>query len=192
MCISCVTAIQKNNMKGPITTDSGSEATPYDYGAGEVSTLGSLQPGLVYDTTITDYLNYLCYIGLNVTSIKLIAGTIPQGFACPKDSTSDNVSNINYPSIAISNFTGNTKITRTVTNVGEDDETVYSAMLEVPSGVDVKISPSKLQFSKSITKLSYEVSFSATTPVNGDLLGSITWSNGKYNVRSPFVLAKAK
>ncbi|KAK4275082.1 hypothetical protein QN277_018221 [Acacia crassicarpa] len=183
-------AIQKNNMDEPITTDAGSVATPYDHGAGEVSTLGSLQPGLVYETTTTDYLNYLCYIGLNVTSIKLISGTLPDGFACPKDSSSDNVSNMNYPSIAISNFKETSKITRTVTNVGEDDETVYSVVVEAPNGVDVKVSPSKLQFTQSSKKLSYEVSFSATASVNQAVFGSITWSNGKYNVRSPFVLTK--
>ncbi|XP_028784672.1 CO(2)-response secreted protease-like [Neltuma alba] len=183
-------AIQMNNMKEPITTDSGTVATPYDYGAGEVSTLGSLQPGLVYETTTTDYLNYLCYIGLNISSIKLIAGTVPDGFACPKDSTSDNISNINYPSIAVSNFKGTSKITRTVSNVGEDEETVYTAVVEAPSGVDVKVSPNKLQFTKSSKKLSYEVSFSATASVKEAVFGSITWSNGKYNVRSPFVLTK--
>ncbi|PNX98976.1 subtilisin-like protease-like protein [Trifolium pratense] len=58
-------ATQFNNMKAPITRDLGSVATPYDYGAGGITTIQPFQPGLVYETTTLDYFNYLCYIGLN-------------------------------------------------------------------------------------------------------------------------------
>lgn len=177
-----------------MTTDSGSVATPYDYGAGEMTTSASFQPGLVYETSTTDYLNYLCYIGLNVTTIKVISRTVPDSFTCPQDSSADHVSNINYPSIAITNFNGKgaINVSRTVTNVGEEDETVYSTIVDAPSGVNIKLIPEKLQFTKSSKKLSYQVIFSLTssTSLKEDLFGSIAWSNGKYIVRSPFVLAK--
>ena len=178
-------------MKAPITTDSGSIATPYDYGAGEITTSKPLQPGLVYETNTVDYLNYLCYTGHNLTTVKVISGTVPDNFNCPKDSTSDLISNINYPSIAV-NFTGkaNVVVSRTVTNVAEEDETVYSAVVEAPKGVFVKVTPNKLQFTKSSKKLSYQVIFAPKASLRKDLFGSITWSNGKYIVRSPFVLTK--
>ncbi|KAH1109408.1 hypothetical protein AAZX31_04G021400 [Glycine max] len=185
-------AIQINNLKAPITTDSGRVATPYDYGAGEMTTSESLQPGLVYETNTIDYLNYLCYIGLNITTVKVISRTVPANFSCPKDSSSDLISNINYPSIAV-NFTGKAavNVSRTVTNVGEEDETAYSPVVEAPSGVKVTVTPDKLQFTKSSKKLGYQVIFSSTlTSLKEDLFGSITWSNGKYMVRSPFVLTK--
>ena len=54
------TATQINNLKGPITTEKGTAATPYDFGAGELSITEPLQPGLVYETTAIDYLNFLC------------------------------------------------------------------------------------------------------------------------------------
>ncbi|RZC14639.1 CO(2)-response secreted protease isoform C [Glycine soja] len=184
-------AIQNDNLKAPITTDSGSIATPYDYGAGEITTSKPLQPGLVYETNTVDYLNYLCYTGHNLTTVKVISGTVPDNFNCPKDSTSDLISNINYPSIAV-NFTGkaNVVVSRTVTNVAEEDETVYSAVVEAPKGVFVKVTPNKLQFTKSSKKLSYQVIFAPKASLRKDLFGSITWSNGKYIVRSPFVLTK--
>ena len=189
-----IAAIQNNNLKAPITTDSGSVATPYDYGAGEMTTSEPLQPGLVYETTTIDYLNYLCYIGLNITTVKVISRTVPDNFSCPKDSSSYQISNINYPSIAISNLNGKSgavNVSRTVTNVGEDDETVYSSVVDAPSGVNVKLVPDKLQFTKSSKTLTYQVIFSLTsTSLNEDLFGSITWSSGKYTVRSPFVLTK--
>ncbi|AES74056.1 putative tripeptidyl-peptidase II [Medicago truncatula] len=163
-------------MKDPITTDLGSIATPYDYGAGEITISESFQPGL--DTI--------------QPTIKAISKTVPGSFSCPKDSTPDHISNINYPSIAISNFTGrgSVNVSRTVTNVGEEDETVYSAIVDAPSGVKVQLIPEKLQFTKSSKKISYQVIFSYTLiPLNDDLFGSITWRNDKYSVRSPFVLS---
>jgi hypothetical protein len=184
-------ATQIDNTKAPITTDLGSVATPYDYGAGEITITESFQPGLVYETTILDYLNYLCYIGLNTTTIKIISKTVPKNFSCPKDSTPDHISNINYPSIAISKFTGKetVKVSRTVTNIGEEDETVYSGIADAPNGVKVQLIPEKLEFTKSSKTLSYQVVFSSTlTSLKKDLFGSITWSNGKHSVRSPFVL----
>lgn len=179
-------------MKAPITTDLGSIATPYDYGAGEITSTEPFQPGLVYETNTLDYLNYLCYIGFNTTTIKVISRTVPDSFSCPKDSTSGLISNINYPSIAISNFNGKeiVNVSRTVTNVGEEDETVYSAIVDAPSGVKVQLVPEKLQFTKSSKQLSYQVIFSSSlSSLKNDLFGSITWSNGKHNVRSPFVLS---
>ncbi|KAI4336753.1 hypothetical protein L6164_015241 [Bauhinia variegata] len=165
-------------------------ATPYYYGAGELTT-GPLQPGLVSEITTTDYLNYLCFIGLDITSIKVISKTVSDGFTCPKDSNADMISNINYPSIAISNFNAKeTKnVTRTVSNVGGDDQTVYSSVVDAPSGVTVKVTPDKLQFTKSSNKLSYQVVFALTSTLKEDAFGSITWTNGKYTVRSPFVLS---
>lgn len=185
-------ATRINNLKTPITTDSSSIATPYDYGAGQVTSTGPLHPGLVYETDTIDYLNYLCYYGFDTSKVKTIARTIPIGFACPKDSKADYISNINYPSIAISKFNGkeSRNISRKVTNVAGDGEMVFTANVDAPRGLSVKVIPDKLTFSKNNQKLSYQVVFSATTLVpKEDMFGSLTWSNGQYKVRSPFVVS---
>ncbi|XP_048444247.1 CO(2)-response secreted protease-like [Pyrus x bretschneideri] len=185
------TASQTDNLGAPITTDKNSTATPYDYGAGEVTTTGPLQPGLVYETGTVDYLNYLCYYGYNISQIKTISKTVPKEFACPKDSNADYISNINYPSIAISNLNGKASknVTRTVTNVAGDGEIIFTATVDAPSGLTVKVIPDKLQFSKNNQKLTYQVVFSPTTSSpKEDMFGSVTWTNAKYKVRSPFVL----
>ncbi|OIT30216.1 PREDICTED: CO(2)-response secreted protease-like [Nicotiana attenuata] len=182
------TAIQTNNLKAPITTVSGSKATPYDIGAGEASTSGPLKPGLVYETDVADYLQFLCSVSFNISQIKLISNTVPKDFSCPNNSTSEMVSNMNYPSIAISSLKENEpkKVTRTVTNTGEE-ASVYTAIIEAPTGLEVQVIPSKLEFTNKSKKLSYEVSFKASSTSKEDLFGSITWTNGKYKVRSPFV-----
>lgn len=185
-------ATRINNLKTPITTDSSSIATPYDYGAGQVTSTGPLHPSLVYETDTIDYLNYLCYYGFDTSKLKTIVRTIPIGFACPKDSKADYISNINYPSIAISKFNGKERrnISRKVTNVAGDGEMVFTANVDAPRGLSVKVIPDKLTFSKNNQKLSYQVVFSATTLVpKEDMFGSLTWSNGQYKVRSPFVVS---
>ncbi|XP_008800183.2 CO(2)-response secreted protease-like [Phoenix dactylifera] len=185
------TATQTNNDEASLTTDSGSTATPYDYGAGEVSPTSALQPGLVYEVGTEDYLQFLCNYGYQSSEIKLIT-TIPDGFECPENSSKDLISNLNYPSITISSLMGNGRkiVDRTVTNVGAEEETTYVASIQSPPGIDVKVTPSKLQFTKNIKKLSYQVIFSAVnSSTKGDLLGSITWSDGTCKVRSPLVVS---
>lgn len=185
------TAIQTNNLGSPMTLDTGSVATPYDYGAGEISTTGALQPGLVYETDITDYLNYLCSRGYNLSIIKSISKTVPDGFDCPKKPTADYISNMNYPTIAVSELKGkeSKKISRTVTNVGGNGETVYTVSVDAAGEVDVRVIPEKLEFTKNNQKQSYQVVFTSTVgTLKKDVFGSITWTNGKYRVRSPFVV----
>lgn len=171
----------------------GSVATPYDIGAGEVSTFGPLQPGLVYETDTQDYLTFLCNYHYDLSKIKIISPTLPPKFSCPKDSNASQISNMNYPSISISEFDGKAskKIKRTVTNVGVDKETVYVAIVDAPVGLKVKVIPGKLQFTKKVKRLSYKVIFStsASSKTEEDMFGSITWTNGKYRVRSPFVVS---
>ncbi|KAL0360513.1 UNVERIFIED_CONTAM: CO(2)-response secreted protease [Sesamum radiatum] len=184
------TAIQMNNLHGPITTNTGSRATAYDIGAGEISLSGPLQPGLVYETETIDYIQFLCNIGYDTSKIKSIAPHVPNNFSCSSNSNSDAISNMNYPSIAISNLKGNESktVNRTVTNVGEEDLT-YTAVVEAPASMHVEVVPNKLQFTKSVKKLSFQVTFKLGTSSGEDLFGSITWSNEKYKVRSPFVVS---
>lgn len=149
----------------------------------------------MYETNTTDYLQFLCNYGYDSSKIKLIASDFPEGFTCPKDSNPDLISNLNYASIAVSGIKMNEskKVSRTVTNVGEEEETVYTVSVKAPRGVDVKVVPDALQFTKTRKKLSYQVIYSYTglssSSPKGDLFGSITWTNGKYRVRSPFVVS---
>ncbi|KAH9625467.1 hypothetical protein KSS87_008130 [Heliosperma pusillum] len=179
------TAIQINNLKEIAITESGQAATPYDYGSGEVSPTGGLTPGLVYELEPTDYLDFLCYYGYNLSTIKLISAQLPDRFSCPSNSSQDMISNINYPSIAVSKNAGTVK--RTVTNVDSEEETNYTVIVDAPKGLEVTVLPKELKFTASIKKLSYQITFTASY-AKGDLFGAITWTNNKYNVRSPFVI----
>ncbi|KAL3641011.1 hypothetical protein CASFOL_015979 [Castilleja foliolosa] len=184
------TAIQTNNLHTEITTNTGSIATPYDIGAGEISLSGPLQPGLVYETENIEYIQFLCDMGYNTSVVKSIASIVPNNFSCPSTPNPDLISDMNYPSIAVLGLKVNDSrtVNRTVTNVGEMDVT-YTATVEAPASVQVEVVPKKLQFTNNATKLSFQVTLKLIASSNEDLFGSILWSNEKYKVRSPFVVS---
>ncbi|TVT97619.1 hypothetical protein EJB05_57110 [Eragrostis curvula] len=183
-------ATQLNNDRAPMTTDSGSVATPYDYGAGQVHPTAALDPGLVYELGEDDYLQFLCNYGYNASTIKLIT-SLPSGFNCAANASKDLISNLNYPSITVTGLskTGSRTVTRAVTNVGALEESTYTVTVSAPAGLDVKVTPSKLEFTKSVKKLAFQVNFSGKNMAGKSTLsGSVTWSDGKHMVRSPFVV----
>ncbi|MCD7453378.1 hypothetical protein HAX54_020793 [Datura stramonium] len=83
---------------------------------------GPLNPGLVYETEITDYLQFLCSTGLS----------------------DESVSNMNYPSIAVSlsKVRETKKVTRTLTRIG-DEESEYTATITTPDASRVELYQSK-------------------------------------------------
>ena len=74
----------KNGGEKLIDGSTGKASTPYDHGAGHVDPVAALNPGLVYDLTTDDYLNFLC--ALNYTSLQ-IQGVARRNYSCDADKT---------------------------------------------------------------------------------------------------------
>ncbi|KAJ1689251.1 hypothetical protein LUZ63_013406 [Rhynchospora breviuscula] len=181
------TALTNNNIGKPLTTSLGANANYHDTGAGEISPLRALSPGLVYETTAQDYLQFLCYYGYKEQIIRKISGT---NFSCSSANPSpDLISTINYPSISIPRLGKNNPVTvtRTLTNVGPHNST-YAATINPPAGVSVKVSPEKLVFGTRWLKASYQISFSESGAPKGYSYGSVTWSDGAHSVRTGFAV----
>ncbi|CAM0958204.1 unnamed protein product [Alopecurus aequalis] len=185
------TATQQNNDKALMTTDAGTVATPFDYGAGQVNPTGALDPGLVYDLAADDYLHFLCNYGYDASKIKLITSP-PTGFSCAANASKDLISELNYPSIAVTGLgaAASRTVNREVTNAGAQEDATYTVAVSAPADLDVKVVPSKLEFTSAVKKLAFQVTFSrSSTAAKGALTGSITWSDGKHTVRSPFAIS---
>eukprot|EP01018_Ginkgo_biloba_P039188 Gb_34020 [translate_table: standard] len=183
------TATSVNNMGNPMTNDLDIIASPFDFGAGEMSPLRALKPGLVYETSVEDYFTFLCNFGYKQSQINSIAGN--QSFTCPVDAKEDLISNLNYPTIAISNLglKAPRTITRTLTNLESNADSTYKVTIDSPQGLDVKVSPTNLLFTKSLSKISFNVLFSATEVAKkGYAFGSLTWDDGTHTVRTPFAV----
>uniref|UniRef100_A0A0D6QRP6 Subtilisin-like protease n=2 Tax=Araucaria cunninghamii TaxID=56994 RepID=A0A0D6QRP6_ARACU len=160
----------------------GKPSTPFDHGAGHVDPQGALSPGLVYDLDAADYLSFLCSLNYTDRDIQMLSR---RNFTC--SGAVNSPSNLNYPSLVVNFVTPVVNLTRTVTNVGEAGST-YTVSVSATPEVGVEIEPTTLHFTELGEKQTYSVVF--TSKVSSSVattFGSLTWTDGKYKVRSPVV-----
>lgn len=171
----------------------GKASTPFDYGAGHVNPLKALDPGLIYDLTTDDYLNFLCTLNYTPSQIAVVSN---RNFTC-SESVKYSVADLNYPSFAVPFTTGLgsggnkvtvLKYTRTLTNVGASG--TYKVSVSFPSGsVKIAVEPAALSFSQMNEKKMYTVSFSASSMPSGTKdFGRLQWTDGNHVVGSPIAV----
>ncbi|KAF6153867.1 hypothetical protein GIB67_001100, partial [Kingdonia uniflora] len=158
------------------------EATPFSYGAGHVNPNLAVDPGLVYDLTTTDYLNFLCAIGYTATQMKSFSGGT---YTC---TNSTSLLDFNYPSITVPNLSGSATLTRTVKNVGTPG--TYHPLIKAPAGISVSVEPKTLTFATLGEEKKYSVTLTVTEPsvAKDYVFGSLSWTDSKHVVRSPLVV----
>jgi hypothetical protein len=89
---------------------------------------------------------------------------------------------MNLASFAVGSLAGKVTVTRTVTALTPG---LYRATANVP-GVDVKVTPSVLNFAKAGQQRSFKVTFeNATAPLGRFAMGSLVWEGAGKNVASP-------
>ncbi|XP_058737280.1 subtilisin-like protease SBT1.1 [Vicia villosa] len=187
------TAYTSNNKNLPISdlasNNNSSSANPFAFGSGHVNPESASDPGLVYDITTNDYLNYFCSLNFTSSEIAILTKT---NFTCSQKHVVQ-VGDLNYPSFSVlfSRTVKNVTYKRVVTNVGKSESGYYEAKVEQPNGVVVNVEPRRLKFEKLGEKLSYKVTFLAigkTRVVGSSSFGSLIWVSGKYRVRSPIAV----
>jgi subtilisin family serine protease len=164
-------------IKSAIMTSAGDTVSsaddPFAQGAGFVRPNGAADPGLVYPTTPNEWRSYM----------------IDQGAVFnPPFNTLPPISgpNLNQASIAIGSLPGTETVTRRVLNVSGHSAT-YNASASV-SGFDVAVTPSTLTLAAG-EEGTFTVTFSRTDAAFDTwAIGSLTWSDGTHNVRSPITL----
>ncbi|KAG7581919.1 Peptidase S8 propeptide/proteinase inhibitor I9 [Arabidopsis suecica] len=189
------TAYTVDNRGDPMMDEStGNTSSVMDYGSGHVHPTKAMDPGLVYDITPYDYINFLCnsnYTGTNIVTITRRQAD------CDGARRAGHVGNLNYPSFSVvfqqyGEGKMSTHFIRTVTNVGDSDS-VYEIKIRPPRGTTVTVEPEKLSFRRVGQKLSFVVRVKTTevklSPGATNVqTGHIVWSDGKRNVTSPLVV----
>ncbi|KAL1546903.1 subtilisin-like protease SBT1.7 [Salvia divinorum] len=178
-------------------TATGEPSTPFGHGAGHVNPLSALDPGLVYDATTSDYMDFLCAIGYSSRMIKLVA---KREYRCKAD-VKYSVADLNYPSFAVPLETASgprggggsaptvVEYTRTLTNVG-DPATYKVSVSQETDSVKIQVQPGVLSFSAPNEKKAYTVTFAATSMPSGtNSFAHLEWSDGKHTVGSPIVFS---
>ncbi|XP_022717395.1 subtilisin-like protease SBT1.7 [Durio zibethinus] len=170
----------------------GGPATPFDYGAGHVDPVAALDPGLVYDATVDDYLSFLCALNYTPNQIK---STTHRDFTC-QTSKKYNLGDFNYPSFSVpletasgkkggAGVSSTIKYTRTLTNVGAP-ATYKISLYSQTRAVKFTVEPAILSFSAQYEKKSYTVTFTARSMPSGTTsFARLEWSDGKHIVGSP-------
>ena len=176
-----------DNNKEPIKDIAmgGKPASPLAMGAGHINPNKALEPGLVYDVGVHDYVNLLCT--MNLTKQEITTITRPSSFNCSKPSL-----DLNYPSFialfsksgSFNESIGTWEFFRTVINVG-DGQTIYTASITPIKGFNVSLIPSKLVFKEKNEKVSFNLRIEGPK-MEG--FGYVTWTNRKHVVRSPIVV----
>ncbi|KAK4476663.1 hypothetical protein RD792_015823 [Penstemon davidsonii] len=182
------TSSVSNNNGKPLTNSSNHSANPHEIGVGEIRPIRALDPGLVCETTINDHLYFLCYYGYKQKQIRTMSNT---NFMCPKNSTKQLISNINYPTISIGRLNkhdGPIMVKRVVTNVGSKRDATYVSTVNAPHGLLVKVVPKKIVFSQNMKRASFRVFFDGKGAVKGYNFGDIRWFDGSHIVRLVFAV----
>ncbi|KAK9677035.1 hypothetical protein RND81_11G117800 [Saponaria officinalis] len=182
-----------NSGKNLTDVATGNPSTPFAHGSGHVDPNKALDPGLVYDSDVNDYIDFLCSIGYNQKQISTFVKD-PATINCGTRNLSS-LGDLNYPSFSVVFGSGQkvVKYTRRVTNVGPSAHAVYRVNVNAPSNVRVRVVPERLIFRARKPTLSYEIRFTSTATdarsVNGtSSFGSIEWSDGSHRVRSPIAV----
>lgn len=128
-------------------------------GAGQVDPARVLDPGLVYDASEADYLEFI------------------HGTTKARD--------MNLPSFALGNLAGKIEVTRTLTALTPG---VYKAQFNVP-GIKVSVTPAVLNFRAAGEKRTFKVSFeNQGAPLGKFATGSLSWQGANKNVASPIAV----
>ncbi|CAK8560596.1 unnamed protein product [Lathyrus sativus] len=183
-----------DNTKGHIKDigNGNKVATPFALGAGHANPNRALDPGLVYDVGVQDYVNLLCALHYSQKNITTI--TRSSSNDCSKPSL-----DLNYPSFIAFFNDGNSssktihEFHRTVTNVGEG-ETIYVASITPIKGFSVSVFPNQLVFHEKNEKLSFKlrIEVERMTNLKEVAFGYLSWKDEKHVVRSPIVITAIK
>ncbi len=150
-----------------LNADGSKNTDVFATGAGHTAVVKALTPGLVYDAGDTEYLKFIQGTGVDLGMGEL-------GSTAPRD--------MNLASFAVGSLAGKVTVTRTVTAVTAG---LYRATATVP-GVNVKVTPSVLNFSAAGEKRTFKVTFeNSTAALSKFATGALVWQGAGSTVSSP-------
>uniref|UniRef100_A0A0E0LDM9 Subtilisin-like protease n=1 Tax=Oryza punctata TaxID=4537 RepID=A0A0E0LDM9_ORYPU len=178
------TATVLDNKRNAIAMDpNGRTATPLDFGSGFADPIKALNPGIIFDTHPEDYKSFLCAIGYDDHSLRLITR---DNSTCT-DRAPSSAANLNYPSITIPNLKKSYSVTRTMTNVGCRGSS-YRALVSAPRGINVTVTPKVLVFENYGAKKTFTVNFHVDVPHQDYVFGSLLWDGTDARLIMPLVV----
>ncbi|KAG9456870.1 hypothetical protein H6P81_001378 [Aristolochia fimbriata] len=169
------------------------EDAEFAYGSGNINPVKATDPGLVFDSSKKDYIQFLCSIGYTTKQVRSISGDNSSCSGKPKVT----VNHLNYPSVAYKvkpdSDSFKAVYPRTVKNVGKANSVYTSRILPRKStgGIEVRTVPRVLKFTELNQKKSFNVAIKGSNVKRGSILSfSIEWTDGKHVVYIVYMGAK--
>lgn len=154
-------------------------ATPFDYGSGHVNPRAALDPGLIFDAGYEDYVGFLC------TTPGVDANEVRKYTNAPCNSTIGQPANLNSPSITIGHLVGTRTVTRTVTNVAEEETYVISTRM-APS-IAIEANPPAMTLRPGASR-KFSVSLTVRSVTGTYCFGEILMKGSRgHKVRIPVI-----
>lgn len=152
-----------------VNADGTPNRNPFDGGAGHIDSLRVLDPGLVYDSGVKDWLGFLN--GQGVATGAPQAGTVA-------------AQDLNLPSIAVGSLVGEVQVKRKLTALVPG---MYRPQVELP-GFSVNVEPQALNFAKAGQTREVTLTIrNVSAPVGKFTTGTLTWK-GPRTVTSPMAV----
>ncbi|XP_061989704.1 subtilisin-like protease SBT2.5 isoform X1 [Rosa rugosa] len=154
-------------------------ATPFDYGSGHVDPRAALDPGLIFDVGFEDYVGFLCTTpGIDAHEIKKYTNS-------PCNYTMGHPSNFNSPSITVAHLVGSRTVTRTVTNVAQEETYVITARMA--PAIAISVSPPAMTLKPGASR-KFSVSLTARRLTGTYSFGEVLLKGSRgHKVRIPVV-----
>ncbi|MCD9558595.1 hypothetical protein HAX54_016039 [Datura stramonium] len=150
-------------------TNQLASATPFDFGAGLVNPSREIDPGFVFKSGFKHYVLFLCSVpGVDDMSIRRAVGV-----GCPKKKRSW-CSDLNTPSVTISNLVGSRNVFRRVTVAGVDEK--YQVIVKEPLGVSVSVTPQVFKVNANASR-HVNIALNATQTTNTYSFGEIMFQD---------------
>ncbi|XP_058762395.1 cucumisin-like [Vicia villosa] len=168
----------------PMSSSINPEAE-FAYGAGLISPVKATNPGLVYDISEADYVEFLCGEGYTDKQLRNLTRYKSD---CKGKANDKAVYKLNLPSFALSvndTFFGHV-YHRTVTNVGSAKSTYKARVISSPL-LEIQVKPDVLSFTSIGQKKSFSLTIEGDVNV-GIMSSSLIWDDGDHQVRSPIVV----
>ncbi|KAF4358514.1 hypothetical protein F8388_005170 [Cannabis sativa] len=164
-------------------------------GAGQIDPVQAVDPGLVYDLSMSSYIRFLCKEGYNGTTIALLFGG-KRRYNCSDFRPARGTDGLNYPTMQLHLQNPNSTVSaifhRTVTHVGQGSA-MYKVNVVSPKGLSVRVNPSSLSFSAPQQKRSFSVVIKGKSLPKGTqfLSALLEWNDfQKHSVRSNILVYK--
>ncbi|CAJ2638806.1 unnamed protein product [Trifolium pratense] len=166
-------------------------ATPFAYGAGELQPNRVANPGLVYDITTEEYLNYLWFRGACAGKLDEFYKPDDGPYEPPRTKKEFNILNLNYPTITVPYIQIGHPVVliRTVENVGCPGK--YRVKVTAPSELKVDVEPQILAFKFVGEKKQFRVTLTLrdTPETDGYVFGMLVWMDGsRHKVNTPIIV----